>query len=277
MNILITGGSGKIGKHLIPVLQKSGHFCYILSRKNEENEFFRQGDLLNIDSLIKSLDNIDAVIHLAAKTHANNASEYFLINLEGTKNLIYACEQTKIKKFLYISSYTASPDGGAYADSKYQTEEIIKKTDLNWIILKLSEVYGAGQGEAIDLLQKNVKNHKIIFYPKHKDIFLQPVSVNDVCFAINAALSSGLDMKTYLIAGPKRLNYHDLLLKIAEEHRKKIFLFPIPIFLIRITTFLLAPFGLSPIKKDQLDRLLVQKPFDISSAENDLNFHPKIF
>src|SRR3989339_571174 len=191
MNILITGGSGKIGKHLIPVLQKSGRFCYILSRKNKENEFFRQGDLLDIDSLIKSLNNIDAVIHLAAKTHTDNASEYFLINLEGTKNLIHACEQTKVNKFIFISSYTASPDGGAYAKSKYQTEEIIKKTDLNWIILKLSEVYGAGQSEAIDLLKKNVKNHKIIFYPKHKGIYLRPISVNDACFAINAALNSG--------------------------------------------------------------------------------------
>ena len=214
---------------------------------------------------------------MAAKTHTDNASEYFLINLEGTKNLIHACEQTKVNKFIFISSYTASPDGGAYAKSKYQTEEIIKKTDLNWIILKLSEVYGAGQSEAIDLLKKNVKNHKIIFYPKHKGIYLRPISVNDACFAINAALNSGFDKKTYLIAGPKRLDYRDLLLKIAEGQRKKIFLFPIPIFLIRITTFLLAPFGLSPIKKDQLDRLLVQKPFDISAAENDLNFHPKDF
>lgn len=275
MNILITGGNSKIGNHLLPHLKKSGHVCFILSRnKNNFNKYTRFGDLLDQDSLIKLLDNIDAIIHLAAVTHTNQTSDYFLTNTEGTKNIISAAEQAKIKKFIFISTNTASQKGGAYAHSKYQAEELLKKSSLNWLILKLSEVYGAGQNEAINLLHQQIKKNKIVFYPGIKKIYLQPVLIDDVCNAITFALNSNHSNKTYLLAGPEIISYRETLLKIAKYYHKNIITIPLPIFIIRLVVFLLTPFNLSPIKKDQLNRLLVNKPRDISDAVKDLNFNP---
>jgi dTDP-L-rhamnose 4-epimerase len=140
-NVLITGGAGFIGSHLAVELLKSDYHvtvldnlsCQIHGRFPEQNSFlfkkisgkvrFIRGDVLNRGDLLKALDNVDTVVHLAAETGTGQSmyelERYSNTNVGGTSILldILANTRNKVKKVLVASSRSI------YGEGKYQDEE----------------------------------------------------------------------------------------------------------------------------------------------------------
>ncbi len=176
MNVLITGGAGYIGNELVFELLKDPSVNQIiiydnLSRKNYNffldnrytpgNVSFIWGELLDSRKLRQVLQNIDVVYHLAAKVSTPLASEnahlYEQINHWGTAELVYAVEESPVKKFIYVSTtsvYGASekmtdintpPDPKTfYGSSKLRGESHVERlmnTRDVWII-RAGNVYG---------------------------------------------------------------------------------------------------------------------------------------
>lgn len=176
MKILITGGAGYIGNELVFELLKDPGVEQIiiydnLSRRNF-NLFldtryepvkvrFMHGELLDSRKLRQVLKNIDVVYHLAAKVSTPLATEnshlFEQINHWGTAELVYAVEESPVKKFIYLSTtsvYGASeemiaidtpPDPKTfYGSSKLRgeahVERLCEKMDA-WII-RSGNVYG---------------------------------------------------------------------------------------------------------------------------------------
>ncbi|HEX3867239.1 MAG TPA: NAD-dependent epimerase/dehydratase family protein, partial [Gemmatimonadaceae bacterium] len=110
MRILVTGGAGFLGGHLIPKLVSSGHGVDALIRSTKDSPKLRAlgatpviGDLNNSDSM--RLPAIDAVVHAAAYFRfAGPREPYFKTNLEGTKALLQAAERAGAKTFVHISA-----------------------------------------------------------------------------------------------------------------------------------------------------------------------------
>jgi len=118
MNILVTGGAGYIGSHIIELLVKkktnrvvvvdnlsTGYKILI----NKKSKFFK-GDINN-QKLIKKLINkfnIDTIIHLAASLNVSeaekNKKKYYKNNIRGTNNLILSCKNTTVKNIIFSSS-----------------------------------------------------------------------------------------------------------------------------------------------------------------------------
>lgn len=283
MELLITGGTGIIGIKLINRL--GGKNCQIKLLKKETEKFsgitgveVTEGDLLDYSSLEKACLGVDMILHMAAITHSHHEQEYFDINVAGTKNLIKAAGNNSVKKIIFISSTTANVDGGGYAHSKLLAEEEIKKFSANWIILRLSEVYGAGKKEAIAKLINIIKNNFFIPIVGRGDYLLSPVHIGDVLSAIETTIAdNNIANKTYIIAGPEILSYNQIIDKIEKELATKKIKIKIPIFLIQFMANVLPLFGINLIYKDQVPRLLCQKSYDIEAAREDLNFNPKNF
>lgn len=176
MKVLITGGTGYIGNELTYVLLKDPKIEQIvlydnLSRKNfnlfldtkyaKGKVKFVKGELLDSRSLKQELKGIDVVFHLAAKVSTPFASEdphsFEQTNHWGTAELIYAVEDAKVKKFVYLSStsvYGASDElvdintmpnpKTFYGASKYRggrhVERLFDKIDAYCI--RCGNVYG---------------------------------------------------------------------------------------------------------------------------------------
>src|SRR3989344_2558870 len=103
MNVLITGGTGMVGKRLALAMPKSDRI-FVFSREkreNHDNMYFIQTDLCNKD--IKSIDGIDVVYHLAANMDENNPKMHE-DNVESTKNIIELCMQAGVKQIVFMSS-----------------------------------------------------------------------------------------------------------------------------------------------------------------------------
>src|SRR5690348_12836656 len=137
MNVLITGGAGYIGTELIKLLVNNNEINKIviydnLSRPNFNlflgQKFqgyhkisFVKGELLDSRGLRRVLKDIDVVYHLAAKVttpFANaDAHVYEQVNHWGTAELVYAVEESKVRKFIYTSST------GVYGSSEQEVDE----------------------------------------------------------------------------------------------------------------------------------------------------------
>lgn len=105
MNILITGGSGFLGKTINDYLKSLKELSIYNLGRSEYNEIVYD---LNSDKLILDT-NFELVVHAAGKAHSNPTSEYesnqfFNINYKGTLNLLDALKKSPPKYFVFISS-----------------------------------------------------------------------------------------------------------------------------------------------------------------------------
>ena len=110
MRLLVTGGGGFLGKALAKALVDRGHEVRSFSRGDYPElkalgiEVWR-GDLADEKALIKACAGCDAVFHVAAKAGVwGPYEEYYRTNVLGTKNVITACLQNKVKRLIFTSS-----------------------------------------------------------------------------------------------------------------------------------------------------------------------------
>ena len=182
MNIVITGGAGFLGQHLIKKLSELDHNITIFdnfsnsSKKKLEKTISSKikiidGDITKIEEIKRISGLQDIVIHLAAKISVSesikNPQETFRINVEGTKNILNFCKNNNIKKIIVASTAAVYSDVGSsnmslnenyptepispYGKSKLEMEKTIEKIcskeNINYNILRIFNMYGIGQSE----------------------------------------------------------------------------------------------------------------------------------
>jgi nucleoside-diphosphate-sugar epimerase len=101
-----------------------------------------EGDLMEIDNIIPALKNYDVIIHAAAVTHSKSDKEYLKVNLEATQKLVLFARNSGVKKFIFICSNTAGMNNGMYSKTKFLAEEFIRDNFQNWLIFRISGVFG---------------------------------------------------------------------------------------------------------------------------------------
>ena len=183
--ILITGGAGYIGSHIVEKLVKTNKNVFILDnlstgfrRLINKKATFIKGDIANTAKVKKIINknNIDSIIHLAAHLNVSEAEKYKKKynknNIRGTLRLIEACKNSNIRNIIFSSSCSVygSINGsvdekkkpnpqGHYAYTKYKGEQIIiknsKKYNYQYAILRYFNVAGASDSNKIGEIQKS--------------------------------------------------------------------------------------------------------------------------
>ena len=177
MKVLVTGGTGFVGKKVVDVLGKN-HELNLLSRKeiNKKNIFI--GDLSDKDLLLEA-SKVEVVVHIAGITKG----DVFKVNFEGTKNLVDVSLKNKVKKFIFISSYEILNNSN-YGKSKLMAEKYIKDSGIKYIIFRPSVIYGAESKNDINKLVMLMKKFRIALIPGDGNCKLQPLFVDDLAEVI---------------------------------------------------------------------------------------------
>lgn len=175
MKILVTGGTGFIGYHLLRRLLSEGHQIRCLIRKTsrvpvdlQSHVDWSYGELRDLTSLRAACRDQEVIIHLAGVIKSPKPDIFYQINLEGTERLLKAFKEQKPAggRFIFISSLAAggpsksrtpvtenSPAAPVshYGRSKYAAEESLRKTagDLTRIVIRPCTVYGPGDRETL--------------------------------------------------------------------------------------------------------------------------------
>jgi UDP-glucose 4-epimerase len=175
MKILVTGGAGFIGSHVAKQLIKKNHEVVVYDNLSRgfrtlvhPKASFVRGSLSEKDRLIKALNKVDAVIHMAAfiivPESVEKPSLYWENNVVGTKILLEAMNKAKVRKIIFSSSATVygNPDklplteeapikkaANPYGQTKIEMERLIKeaseRTGMSAIILRYFNPYGPNE------------------------------------------------------------------------------------------------------------------------------------
>ena len=185
MNILITGGAGYIGSHVVELLIQKKNDIIILDnlttgykRLINKEAIFIRGDFNNkklLNNIIKKY-NIQTIIHLAAYLNVSEAEKnklkYYNNNVKGTETLLSACKNSNVKNFIFSSSCSiygnvkgsvnerVKPNPqGYYAYTKFKGEELIKKHSkkykFKYGILRYFNVAGASNSGLIGQIEES--------------------------------------------------------------------------------------------------------------------------
>lgn len=159
MKILVTGATGYIGRHLLPMLLEAGHELTVLVRNpgrlkdvaGAESVRVVPGDLQDEDTLALACADQDMIIHLAALAHITHTSErlHWQVGYQGTHALRNAAMAAEVPRFLFISSSKASGarEASPYARAKAAAEALLLSSDgagTETCILRPAPVYGPG-------------------------------------------------------------------------------------------------------------------------------------
>src|SRR5262245_2847355 len=104
--VLVTGAAGGIGQRLLPALARADWRTVALVHRRpvEGTAEVSRGSLNDWTSLRRAVDGADAVLHLAARTHARRSRDYWRTNVEGTERLLKAAEGAGVGRFVLVSS-----------------------------------------------------------------------------------------------------------------------------------------------------------------------------
>lgn len=312
LRVLVTGATGFVGTHIIPVLQSKGYDVTCLVRNREkaksslpDNVIFWEGDVTQADSLRGIADGIDYVIHLAAVGHVSAVSDeafrrFVETNEKGTKNLVNEFAESKqLKRFIHFSSTAAMGAVRAkiqneesvpnpvtpYQKSKKRSEEIIveayKEKEFPGIILRPCMIYGpGGYGEFYKFCTLMKKG----LFPKvglGKN--LTPlVYIDDVVEAAVLAMERGAVGEIYIIASSQSvpLDYlRDYIVGSIGINPPYIYVPCIVAVLGARCIEMLSRFThREPIVTYRnIKSTITDRVFDITKSEEQIGYRPRIF
>jgi len=243
-NILITGGTGFIGIHLVKRLSNLGHNLKLLVRETSDISPFQglknieyiNGDVRDIDSINKAVDNVDLIYHLAAYTKkwSKDKSIFEEVNIKGAENVAKVVLD-KNKRLIYISSFIAlgatptepvdesheSEEGLLldYAKTKFQAKKLMKEyigKGLNVTMFYPGITYGPGDFNVFGQMIHDITAKKFLGVPGKADKIGSFVYVNDVVNGLVSIIDRDDLSGEGFILGGENIVFNDWINLIAE-------------------------------------------------------------
>ena len=238
--ILILGSSGFLGSHLVKFLLKNNEVVQFdmnpPPQKIADSEFIK-GSILDKTLVTSAMKDVDIVYHFAAMTDIDIVNESpaqaIEVNIAGTSNVLEACVQERIERFIFSSSvYVYSEFGGVYKSTKQACELLIEDYnemhDLAYTILQLGSVYGPGakQKNLISRLINEALSFKEIHHYGTGEEVRQYIYVEDVVQAAATSIDNNYKNKKIILLGNERITISELMDKIifhTDPNIQKIF------------------------------------------------------
>ncbi|NVK00871.1 MAG: SDR family oxidoreductase [Oceanospirillaceae bacterium] len=296
---MVTGAGGFVGRNLLETLSGTdGYFCSALSRSAVSIEGVRSlrfDGFEDLNSLDRSLQGQDVVIHCAARAHVMNETEtdslaaYRKINVEGTLNLARAALTAGVKRFIFISSikvngestpedlvFTASdlpkPED-PYGVSKHEAEvalrRLVEGSSMELVIIRPPLVYGPGVKGNFETLVKLCRKGLPLPFGAINNARSYVAIDNLVSFIIRCIDHPKAADQTFLVSDGNDLSTTALLTAVGQALGARLPLLPVPsTWLISI----LRLFGKGPI----VDRLFGSLRVDITKNFELLGWKPEV-
>lgn len=259
--LLLTGATGFVGTNLLRELLKEGLAVRCLVRSPSKGEALKAlggevayGDITDRASISRALEGVDTVVHLVGILVEVGKVTFEAIHTEGTRNMVEACKERDVKRFIHISALGTRPNARSqYHKTKWKAEEIIRASGLEHTIFRPSVIFGK-EDKFTNLFASAIRLSPVVIIPGNGKNRMQPVFVKDLVKAMVMSIKDpGHINRTYEIGGSEKLNFDEIIDTICRVLGRRRLKCHIPMVLMRpgatIVEFLLSK---PPITRDQL-------------------------
>jgi len=231
MRIAITGATGFVGSHLTTRLASEGHEIVRLARRARTGL---------PDVVVSSLDDVNhltavfagchAVAHCAGINREIGEQTYQRVHVEGTRNVVEAAKAAGVEKIILMSFLRARPNcDSPYHESKWEAEEIVRNSGLDYTVLKAGVVYGRGD-HMLDHLSHALHTFPVFGLVGMKEKSIRPLAVEDLVHVTRAALvDRRMKRQTVAVLGPEEIYLSEAVRRVGEVVGKQPLMIPLPV------------------------------------------------
>lgn len=230
--ILVTGGTGFIGRVLVRQLHNAGLPVRTLLRPSPRTPRLPKGvpvevavvSLNDQRGLRAALRDVDSIIHLAGAEHEGRNANLLATDINGTRNLAQAAKDAGVKRFIYLS-HIGSDRASAFPVHKAKgiAEEHIRKTGVPHTIIRSSVVFGQEDHFTTNLANLIRLAPGILFTPGDGRNLVQPLWVEDLVTCLVWTLENPATLnQTYEVGGSEYFTLRqvlDTILDVIGKHR----------------------------------------------------------
>ena len=236
MRVLVTGGTGFVGREIVRHLCAAGHSVVLLVRhpgspvvKELESSYgleSRAGDVLQLDSLALALKGVDAVVHLVGIISEVGRATFHNVHVRGTENILAAAQAEGVPKIVHMSALGSRPSAvSRYHQTKWAAEEAVRGSGLRWTIFRPSLIYGLGDG-FVNLFAQLSRFSPVLPVLGRPEAVFEPVAVQLVAKAFAEALTLPQCFRqVYDLCSPEALTLGqmlDAILEVVGRRRLKV-------------------------------------------------------
>ena len=242
-NIVILGGTGFVGRHLVPRLTAQGHSVTLLSRNREKHPELRvlpQARVINArvhegEELARHLEGADVAINLVGilNEHGRSGAGFRRAHVELTATLIRACREAGVRRLLQMSALNAGQGRSHYLKTRGEAEALVKDSGLHWTLFQPSVIFGHGDG-LFTRFASLLKITPVLPLARASARFA-PVFVGDVAQGFVRAIDDpDTRARTYPMGGPEVMTLAQIVRYTAHHLDLKRWVVPLPDFLGRV-------------------------------------------
>jgi len=264
--ILVTGGTGFIGPHVVHALRAEDRPVRALVRNPSSREAqqlrswgveLSEGDVTRPDDLRAATDGVDVVVHLVSII-AGKPQDFERVMSAATRDLVLAAQEAGVRRFVLMSALGTSEqtkDLVPYYNAKWAMEQVVKGSSLEHVIFRPSFVFGESGG-ALQQFKQLARLSPVTPIVGSGTQRIQPIWVDDVAAYFAAAIDKpDVTGRTFELGGPDVVTWNEFwgrLKKTLGVRRPSVH---VPIGLMRAQAALLEKLPKPPVTRDQLTML----------------------
>ncbi|MCG8608631.1 NAD-dependent epimerase/dehydratase family protein, partial [bacterium] len=303
----VTGASGFTGSHLCKALVNRGYSVKALVRKTSRVDHLNEigvdtveADLLDSFSLNGDLNDVDVVFHVAAAYRQEGVSKehFWKVNVDATRDLLKMARNSSVKRFVHCSTVGVQGEitdppatetvpynpGDHYQESKMEGEKLalgfFERYEMEGVVVRPVGIYGPGDTRFLKLF-RFVNNGKFRMIGSGEVLYHLTYVEDLVDGIILAGEKPEAVGHIYTIGGEEYLKLKELIALLAKVLGKPLKTQQIPLGPVYLAAVvcetLCRPLGIEPpLYRRRLDFFTKDRAFDISKAQKDLKFKPRV-
>lgn len=277
MRVLVTGGTGVVGRATVTALVQRGHVVRLLSRRAARDALqWPQGvhpvvgDVADAATLAGAADGCEVVLHLTGIVDEDGTRTFERVNVDGTRNVAREAERAGARKFIYVSSLGADRGQSPYHQSKRKGEAIARQFKGEWIVVRPGNVYGPGDDQ-ISLLLRMVLSLPALPVIAGGDQRFQPIWHGDLAEVLALAVErDDLNGRELEVAGGELTSQNDLIDRLSGITGRQVARVPVPEMLAQLGLRLASAVGIGVAFNESQVRMLMEGSEITAGRENAL-------
>ena len=236
-SIVVLGGTGFVGRHLVPRLQRDGHAITVLSRnrdKRRELGVLPRVRVVNADvhepaTLARHLSGADAVIPPVGilNERRGRGNDFRGAHVELARSLIAACAEARVSRLVQMSALRAGEGDSGYLRTRGEAEALVRASPLAWTIFRPSVIFGDGDGLFFRFASLLRIAPMLPIARAHARF--QPVHAGDVAEAFARAIAHPHTFgHTYELGGPEVVTLGEVVRRTARMLGRHRLVLPLP-------------------------------------------------